>query len=94
MCRYHIIVTVLVYALPLAVMGVTYTIVGVSLWGSEVPGDSSENYHAQLSAKRKVIYKIHETFVLYPVDLLTSQSEISLLAAAGRARLAHALLFD
>ncbi|XP_037530822.1 neuromedin-K receptor-like [Nematolebias whitei] len=52
---YHIIVTVLVYVLPLAVMGVTYTIVGVSLWGSEVPGDSSDNYHAQLSAKRKVV---------------------------------------
>lgn len=64
MCRYHIIVTVLVYVLPLAVMGVTYTIVGVSLWGSEVPGDSSDNYHAQLSAKRKVINKIMKVFVV------------------------------
>ncbi|XP_007551812.1 neuromedin-K receptor-like [Poecilia latipinna] len=52
---YHIIVTVLVYVLPLAVMGITYTVIGVSLWGSEIPGDSSENYHAQLRAKRKVI---------------------------------------
>uniref|UniRef100_A0A3B5LT52 Tachykinin receptor 3-like n=1 Tax=Xiphophorus couchianus TaxID=32473 RepID=A0A3B5LT52_9TELE len=48
-------VTVLVYMLPLAVMGITYTIIGVSLWGSEIPGDSSENYHAQLRAKRKVV---------------------------------------
>ncbi|XP_068178615.1 neuromedin-K receptor-like [Antennarius striatus] len=52
---YHIIVTVLVYILPLAVMGVTYTIVGVTLWGGEIPGDSSDNYHGQLRAKRKVV---------------------------------------
>lgn len=52
--RYHIIVTVLVYVLPLVVMGITYTIVGVTLWGGEIPGDSSDNYHGQLRAKRKV----------------------------------------
>uniref|UniRef100_A0A3Q3GQ87 Neuromedin-K receptor n=1 Tax=Labrus bergylta TaxID=56723 RepID=A0A3Q3GQ87_9LABR len=52
---YHIIVTVLVYVLPLVVMGITYTIVGVTLWGGEIPGDSSENYHGQLRAKRKVV---------------------------------------
>lgn len=52
--RYHIIVTVLVYLLPLVVMGITYTIVGVTLWGGEIPGDSSDNYHGQLQAKRKV----------------------------------------
>ncbi|XP_027875109.1 tachykinin receptor 3a [Xiphophorus couchianus] len=52
---YHIIVTVLVYVLPLVVMGITYTIVGVTLWGSEIPGDSSDNYHGQLRAKRKVV---------------------------------------
>lgn len=52
--RYHIIVTVLVYLLPLVVMGITYTIVGLTLWGGEIPGDSSDNYHGQLRAKRKV----------------------------------------
>ncbi|KAK2817068.1 hypothetical protein Q5P01_025259 [Channa striata] len=52
---YHIIVTVLVYVLPLAVMGITYTIVGLTLWGGEIPGDSSDNYHGQLQAKRKVV---------------------------------------
>ena len=46
--------TVLVYVLPLVVMGITYTIVGVTLWGGEIPGDSSDNYHGQLRAKRKV----------------------------------------
>ncbi|KPP59308.1 hypothetical protein Z043_122783, partial [Scleropages formosus] len=49
---YHVIVTVLVYMLPLVVMAITYTIVGINLWGAEVPGDSSGNYHEQLRAKR------------------------------------------
>uniref|UniRef100_A0A1A8V9H1 Neuromedin-K receptor n=1 Tax=Nothobranchius furzeri TaxID=105023 RepID=A0A1A8V9H1_NOTFU len=52
---YHIMVTALVYVLPLVVMGITYTIVGVTLWGGEIPGDSSDNYHGQLRAKRKVV---------------------------------------
>ncbi|KAF1395255.1 hypothetical protein PFLUV_G00009640 [Perca fluviatilis] len=52
---YHTIVTVLVYVLPLVVMGITYTIVGLTLWGGEIPGDSSDNYHGQLRAKRKVV---------------------------------------
>ncbi|XP_061585876.1 tachykinin receptor 3a [Cololabis saira] len=52
---YHIIVTALVYVLPLVVMGITYTIVGLTLWGGEIPGDSSDNYHGQLQAKRKVV---------------------------------------
>ncbi|KAL3067077.1 hypothetical protein OYC64_016932 [Pagothenia borchgrevinki] len=52
---YHIIVAALVYVLPLVVMGITYTIVGLTLWGGEIPGDSSDNYHGQLRAKRKVV---------------------------------------
>ncbi|XP_037365507.1 neuromedin-K receptor [Talpa occidentalis] len=52
---YHIIVIVLVYCFPLLIMGVTYTIVGVTLWGGEVPGDTCDKYHEQLKAKRKVV---------------------------------------
>ncbi|XP_048382528.1 neuromedin-K receptor-like [Stegostoma tigrinum] len=52
---YQIAVLILVYLLPLAVMAITYTIVGFTLWGGEIPGDSSENYHEQLKAKRKVV---------------------------------------
>uniref|UniRef100_A0A672LKF6 Neuromedin-K receptor-like n=1 Tax=Sinocyclocheilus grahami TaxID=75366 RepID=A0A672LKF6_SINGR len=40
-------VTVLVYMLPLVVMGITYTIVGVTLWGGAIPGDSSDSYVGQ-----------------------------------------------
>lgn len=35
-------------------MGCAYTTVGVTLWASEIPGDSSEHYKEQLLAKRKV----------------------------------------
>ncbi|XP_042615739.1 neuromedin-K receptor-like [Cyprinus carpio] len=52
---YHIIVALLVYVLPLVVMGITYTIVGLTLWGGEIPGNSSDNYQGQLRAKRKVV---------------------------------------
>jgi len=48
------VVTVLVYVLPLVVMAITYSMVGVTLWGGGIPGDSSDNYHGQLRAKRKV----------------------------------------
>ncbi|KAK5603467.1 Neuromedin-K receptor [Crenichthys baileyi] len=58
---YHIIVTALVYVLPLVVMGITYTIVGVTLWGGEIPGDSSDNYHGQLRAKRKLDVPSHDS---------------------------------
>uniref|UniRef100_A0A670YK54 Tachykinin receptor 3 n=1 Tax=Pseudonaja textilis TaxID=8673 RepID=A0A670YK54_PSETE len=52
---YHIIVIALVYCFPLLVMGITYTIVGITLWGGEIPGDTSDKYHEQLKAKRKVV---------------------------------------
>ncbi|XP_005748752.1 tachykinin receptor 3a isoform X1 [Pundamilia nyererei] len=62
---YHIIVTVLVYLLPLVVMGITYTIVGLTLWGGEIPGDSSDNYHGQLRAKRKVVKMMIVVVVMF-----------------------------
>ncbi|KAJ1217431.1 hypothetical protein NDU88_005025, partial [Pleurodeles waltl] len=49
---YQVIVIVIVYCFPLLVMGVTYTIVGITLWGGEIPGDTSDKYHEQLKAKR------------------------------------------
>ncbi|NXW65639.1 NK3R protein, partial [Eurystomus gularis] len=52
---YHVIVIVLVYCFPLLVMGITYSIVGITLWGGEIPGDTSNKYHEQLKAKRKVV---------------------------------------
>lgn len=54
--RYQIIVVLFVYCFPLLVMGITYTIVGITLWGGEIPGDTSDKYHEQLRAKRKVTF--------------------------------------
>lgn len=38
------------------VMGCAYLVVGLTLWASEIPGDSSDRYKEQLTAKRKVTY--------------------------------------
>lgn len=35
-------------------MGCAYLVVGLTLWASEIPGDSSDRYQEQLNAKRKV----------------------------------------
>ncbi|KTG38149.1 hypothetical protein cypCar_00014952 [Cyprinus carpio] len=36
-------------------MGCAYLVVGLTLWASEIPGDSSDRYQEQLTAKRKVV---------------------------------------
>ncbi|NWZ88361.1 NK1R protein, partial [Poecile atricapillus] len=52
---YHFSMTVLLYLLPLLVIGCAYGAVGRTLWASAIPGDSSDRYHEQVSAKRKVV---------------------------------------
>ncbi|XP_053125907.1 substance-P receptor [Hemicordylus capensis] len=52
---YQVCVTMLSYFLPLLVIGYAYAVVGITLWASEIPGDSSDRYHEQMSAKRKVV---------------------------------------
>ncbi|KAG7236006.1 hypothetical protein INR49_001404 [Caranx melampygus] len=39
---------------PLLVMLVTYSLVGQSLWGGHIPGEATDHYHSQITAKRKV----------------------------------------
>eukprot|EP00064_Thunnus_orientalis_P017700 superscaffoldBa00003832_g17786 len=53
-CWYYVCVAILIYFLPLLVMGCAYLVVGLTLWASEIPGDSSDRYKEQLTAKRKV----------------------------------------
>ncbi|XP_061674121.1 tachykinin receptor 1a isoform X2 [Syngnathoides biaculeatus] len=53
--RYYVCVAFLIYFLPLLVMGCAYLVVGLTLWASEIPGDSSDRYKEQLTAKRKVV---------------------------------------
>ncbi|XP_072834999.2 substance-P receptor [Pogona vitticeps] len=52
---YRLSVMLLSYVVPLLVIGYAYTVVGITLWASEIPGDSSDRYHEQVSAKRKVV---------------------------------------
>ena len=52
---YYVLLAVLIYLLPLLVMGCAYLEVGLTLWASEIPGDSSDRYKEQLIAKRKVL---------------------------------------
>uniref|UniRef100_A0A3P8W3T2 Substance-P receptor n=1 Tax=Cynoglossus semilaevis TaxID=244447 RepID=A0A3P8W3T2_CYNSE len=52
---YYVCVAILIYFLPLLVMGCAYLVVGMTLWASEIPGDSSDRYREQLIAKRKVV---------------------------------------
>ncbi|XP_068190835.1 substance-P receptor-like isoform X1 [Antennarius striatus] len=52
---YYVCVVLLIYFLPLCIMGCAYMTVGFTLWASEIPGDSSEHYKEQLIAKRKVV---------------------------------------
>ncbi|XP_058050867.1 substance-P receptor-like isoform X2 [Ahaetulla prasina] len=53
--RYQVCMTILAYILPLIVIGYAYIMVGITLWASAIPGDSSDRYHEQVSAKRKVV---------------------------------------
>ncbi|XP_054869152.1 substance-K receptor isoform X1 [Amphiprion ocellaris] len=52
---YQYAVILLIYLLPLLVMLVTYSLVGRSLWGGHIPGEASDHYHSQITAKRKVV---------------------------------------
>ncbi|NXS47363.1 NK1R protein, partial [Balaeniceps rex] len=52
---YQFCMTILIYFFPLLVIGCAYTVVGITLWASEIPGDNSDRYHEQVSAKRKVV---------------------------------------
>ena len=53
-CSYQFAVILLIYLLPLLVMLVTYSLVGRTLWGGHIPGEATEHYHSQITAKRKV----------------------------------------
>ncbi|XP_032085556.1 substance-P receptor-like [Thamnophis elegans] len=52
---YQVCITILAYVLPLIMIAYAYITVGITLWASAIPGDSSDRYHEQVSAKRKVV---------------------------------------
>ncbi|KAG7214976.1 hypothetical protein INR49_019725 [Caranx melampygus] len=52
---YYVCETLLIYFLPLCIMGWAYTTVGVTLWAARFLGTRLEHYKEQLIAKRKVV---------------------------------------
>ncbi|ETE66957.1 Substance-K receptor [Ophiophagus hannah] len=53
---YHITVILLIYVLPLTVMFVTYSAIGITLWHNDVPGDHATMvyYQHKIVAKKKI----------------------------------------
>lgn len=52
---YQYTLILLIYVLPLLVMLVTYSLVGRTLWGGHIPGEATDHYPNQMTAKRKVL---------------------------------------
>lgn len=55
-CSYQYALILLIYVFPLLVMLVTYSLVGRTLWGGHIPGEATDHYHNQITAKRKVLW--------------------------------------
>ncbi|XP_033103126.1 tachykinin-like peptides receptor 99D [Anneissia japonica] len=56
---YHMCFTVFTYVLPLCIMTVCYSVIGVKLWGGKMPGESVPNRpRPHLEAKRRVVKMI------------------------------------
>ncbi|XP_077999605.1 neuromedin-K receptor-like [Glandiceps talaboti] len=59
--------TIATYVVPLFAQGICYTIVGVKLWGSQAPGESSNRHKEQLKAKRKVVKMLMFVVIIFAV---------------------------
>ena len=54
-CSYSSVLLAVTYVIPLAVLAVTYTRVGVELWGSKTIGERTAGQDETLKSKRKVL---------------------------------------
>jgi len=57
-CSYSILLLAVTYVIPLAVLAVTYTRVGVELWGSKTIGERTAGQDDSLRSKRKVLKQV------------------------------------
>ncbi|XP_010223563.1 PREDICTED: substance-K receptor [Tinamus guttatus] len=66
---YHLVVIVLIYLLPLMVMFVAYSIIGITLWSSTVPGSHVNRipYEQQVNAKKKFVKTMVVVVVIFAV---------------------------
>ncbi|KFQ31590.1 Substance-K receptor, partial [Merops nubicus] len=66
---YHMAVIVLIYLLPLTVMFVAYSIIGITLWSSAVPGNHLNRirYEHQVNAKKKFVKTMVVVVIIFAV---------------------------
>ncbi|XP_032922516.1 substance-K receptor [Catharus ustulatus] len=66
---YHIAVIVLIYLLPLMVMFVAYSIIGITLWSSAAPGNylNRVRYEHQVKAKKKFVKTMVVVVIIFAV---------------------------
>ncbi|XP_029465523.1 substance-K receptor [Rhinatrema bivittatum] len=69
---YHVTVIVLIYLLPLLLMFVTYTVIGITLWGNRVPGEESNvtYYQHQIKAKKKIVKTMIMVVITFAISWL------------------------
>jgi len=53
-CSYSMLLLAVTYVVPLTVLAVTYTCVGLELWGSKTIGERTAGQDETLKSKRKV----------------------------------------
>nr|XP_002735438.2 PREDICTED: tachykinin-like peptides receptor 99D-like [Saccoglossus kowalevskii] len=64
---YNFSFMVATYFLPLIAQGVSYSIIGIKLWGSHAPGEISNRHREQLKAKRKVVKMMILVVIIFAI---------------------------
>uniref|UniRef100_A0A8C6X509 Tachykinin receptor 2 n=1 Tax=Naja naja TaxID=35670 RepID=A0A8C6X509_NAJNA len=66
---YHIAVILLIYVLPLTVMFVTYSAIGITLWHNDVPGDHTTMvyYQHKIMAKKKFVRAMVAVVIIFAI---------------------------
>ncbi|KAG8135293.1 hypothetical protein E2320_008317, partial [Naja naja] len=67
--QYHIAVILLIYVLPLTVMFVTYSAIGITLWHNDVPGDHTTMvyYQHKIMAKKKFVRAMVAVVIIFAI---------------------------
>ncbi|XP_015283874.1 PREDICTED: substance-K receptor [Gekko japonicus] len=67
---YHITVIVLTYLIPLMVMFVTYSIIGMTLWNNSIPGDHTNKvyYQHQILAKKRFVRTMVAVVITFAIS--------------------------
>ncbi|XP_042909337.1 tachykinin-like peptides receptor 86C isoform X2 [Parasteatoda tepidariorum] len=64
---YNIVFLVLTYALPMVCMAITYSWVGLVLWGSQVIGENSDFQNDVIRSKQRVVHMLVAIVILFGI---------------------------